>query len=224
MHASLGLTTGTMLLPVQAPPGGTQRTPERRHAWHPGRRFPVLPAGAQHGAHCHLQGLPVLPLAGPGNHREKGRSHGDACGQPQGKRLVTVHFVRWIPDRQITCFCFDLPHWYPPLCSGRGAVQQLDVHLLGERWYIWSVHTHLLLWWTRCDDWLNMVRTKLCVWVWARERESKRTTCEFYETQFPFKDASQIFYHRPQMSGSQTISDVDCSDRNHLSLGLCWQN
>ena len=58
-----------------APSGGPERPAEGGHAWHPGGRLPVLPAGPLHGADLHLPGLPVLTPAGPGDHREEGRPH-----------------------------------------------------------------------------------------------------------------------------------------------------
>lgn len=65
---------------VSAPPGSTEQSAEGGHAWHPGSGLPVLPAGTRYGADGHLQGLPVLTPAGPGNHREEGGPHQHARG------------------------------------------------------------------------------------------------------------------------------------------------
>jgi len=76
--------------PPSAPPGGPERPSERGHARHSGGRLPVLPAGPCHGAHQHLQGLPVLTPAGPGHHREEGGPHWHARGQPQGEKTFPL--------------------------------------------------------------------------------------------------------------------------------------
>lgn len=65
---------------VLAPSCSIEYSTEGRYAWHPGSRLPVLPAGALYGPDIHLQGLPVLTPAGPGNHCEEGRPQWHARG------------------------------------------------------------------------------------------------------------------------------------------------
>lgn len=88
---------------VLAPSCSAEYPPERRHAWHPGSRLPVLPAGTLQGPDVHLQGLPVLTPAGPGNHREEIRPQQHASGQSQGEKEKTFSSWRYqrIFDHQV---------------------------------------------------------------------------------------------------------------------------
>lgn len=86
---------------VLAASGCTEQSTERGHAWHPGGRLPVLPAGTFHGSDLHLQGVPLLTPSGSGHHCEEGRSHRYASGQSQGEYSSMFHYCHWVSSPQI---------------------------------------------------------------------------------------------------------------------------